>query len=86
MQGDTAVMLSRWQMSGESIVTDKELSQRKADCKAGRVLSLQQMFWLILASIWLQVIVIVFIIVEIKHRVITPVTDWVNKMILLLGM
>jgi hypothetical protein len=66
-------------------MTDKELSQRKANCKSGRALSLRQMFWLVLASIWLQVIVIVFVIVEIKYRVITPVTDWVNKIILLLG-
>jgi hypothetical protein len=67
-------------------MTDKALLQRKAACKAGRALSLRQLLWLVLASIWLQGIVIVFVIVEIKRRVLTPVTDWVNKMILLLGM
>lgn len=67
------------------MMTDKELFQQKADCKAERAPSLRQMFWLVLASIWLQVMVILFIIVEIKHQVRTPVTDWVNKMILLLG-
>ena len=66
-------------------MTDKELLQRKAGCKVGRTLSLRQMLWLVLASIWLQVIVIVFVIVEIKW-VIIPVTDWVDKIILLLGM
>lgn len=68
------------------MMTDKELFQRKADCKAERAPSLRQMFGLILASIWLQVMVIVFVIVEIKHRVSTPVTNLVNKTILLLGM
>ena len=67
-------------------MTDKELSQRKDDCKVGRALSLRQMFWLVFASIWLQLIVIVFVIVEIKHGVITPIADWMNKTILLLGM
>jgi uncharacterized membrane protein YccF (DUF307 family) len=67
-------------------MTDKELLQRKADCKAGGALSLRQMLWLVLASIWLQVIVIVCIIIEIKHRVDTPITDWLNKMLFLLGM
>jgi hypothetical protein len=64
---------------------DGELIGKKADCKGKGVLSSRQRFWLIVAAFWLQVVVVIFVVMQFKHRVHTPVTDWMNKIIQLFG-
>jgi len=47
---------------------------------------LRRRFWLIVAALWLQIVVIVFLGIEIKHQVRTPVAQLGNKIIYLLGL
>jgi hypothetical protein len=60
---------------------NKKLTEKRTDCKAEKALSLRRRFLLVVVSLWLQVMVVIFIVVEIKHRVRTPVTEWVSKAI-----
>ena len=65
---------------------DKELTENGPECKAKKALSSWEKIWLIIAALWLQVMVVVFVVTEIRHRDRTPITEWVNKMTHLLGM
>lgn len=65
---------------------DTELTTQRADCQAERVSAFGQKFWVVIAALWLQVMIVVFIILETKRRVQTPVSDWMNKIVYLLGM
>jgi hypothetical protein len=42
--------------------------------------------WLLLASLWFTGVVIAFVVVEIKHQVHTPLRDWLQRILLLLGL
>ena len=37
-------------------------------------------FWLVLASLWLMVMVIAFVVINILYRVHTPISDWVQRL------
>jgi hypothetical protein len=63
-----------------------EADFKRAEGKAEKVPYSRQRFWLVVAALWLQVMVVAFIVVEIKHRVNTPVTQWVRKALYLLGL
>jgi hypothetical protein len=65
--------------------TDTELTRQRADCQEGRVLALRQRSWLVIAALWLQAMVVVFVILETTRRIKTPVTDWMDKIAYLLG-
>jgi len=60
------------------------LSEQIGELNAGEA-SRRQKVWLFVAALWLEVMVVVFVVVEINRRVRTPLSDWVNRMILLLG-
>ena len=45
-----------------------------------------QSFLLLLAALWLQGVVLVSVVLEFKHRVLTPFEDWLKKAIYLLGL
>jgi hypothetical protein len=43
-------------------------------------------FWLTLASLWFTGVIIVFVVLEIRRQVLTPVHDWLPRILLLLGL
>jgi hypothetical protein len=43
-------------------------------------------FWLTLASLWFTGVVIVFAGLQVKRQVLTPVRDWLPRILLLLGL
>jgi hypothetical protein len=43
-------------------------------------------FWLALASLWLTGVVIAFVVLEVKRQVRTPLHDWLQRILLLLGL
>jgi hypothetical protein len=43
-------------------------------------------FWLALASLWFTGIVIAFVVLEVKRQVRTPISDWLQRTLLLLGL
>lgn len=59
--------------------SDEEFPGKKADCKAKVALSYLQRFLPVVAALWLQIIVVIFVFMQVKYHVHTPVTDWVNK-------
>jgi uncharacterized membrane protein len=65
---------------------NKQSVEKRIDCSVKEVLSFQLRFWLLGAAFWLQAAVIAFVVVEIIHRVHTPVADWLSKVSRLLGM
>jgi hypothetical protein len=66
--------------------SESDWTIQRASCHLARVHTLGQRYWLVLAAVWLQVTVIAFVILETNSRVMTPVTDWMNKIVYLLGM
>jgi hypothetical protein len=43
-------------------------------------------FWLTLASLWCTGVVIAFVVLEVKRQVRTPIHDWLQRILLLLGL
>jgi hypothetical protein len=43
-------------------------------------------FWLTLASLWFTGVVIAFIALEVKRQVRTPISDWLQRILLVLGL
>ena len=43
-------------------------------------------FWLALASLWFTGVVIAFVVLEVKRQVRTPIHDWLQRILLLLGL
>ena len=64
----------------------EEPPRQKADSKFGNPRFLWRRFWLIVAALWLQIVVIAFLGIEIKHQVRTPIAQLGNKIIYLLGL
>lgn len=63
----------------------KEARWQKASIQPESSPSRQQKFWLVLAGLWLQVVVFIFVVVEMQRRIHTPIHDWVQRIILLLS-
>jgi hypothetical protein len=64
----------------------EEPTQQKADSKSENPRFLWRRFWLVVSALWLQIVVIVFLGIEIKHQVRTPIAQLGNKIIYLLGL
>ena len=64
----------------------EELTQQKADSKSETPRFLWRRFWLVVSALWLQIVVIVFLGIEIKHQVLTPIDQLGAKIIRLLGL
>jgi len=64
----------------------EESTQQKANSKSENSCFLWRRFWLIVAALWLQIVVIVFLGIEIKHQVRTPIAQLGSKIIYLLGL
>jgi hypothetical protein len=60
---------------------DKKLAEKRTDCTAEKALPLRRRFLLAVVSLWLQAMVLIFIVVEINYRVRTPITEWVSRAI-----
>jgi hypothetical protein len=63
----------------------EEPTQQRADSKSETPRFLWRRFWLVVAALWLQIVVIIFGI-EIKYQVRTPIDQLGNKIICLLGL
>ena len=64
----------------------EEPTRQKADSKSENPRFLWRRFWLVVAALWLQIVVIVFTGIEIKYQVRTPLAQLGNKIIHLLGL
>jgi hypothetical protein len=58
----------------------KSSTKKRSQGKADEAISPWLSFWLVLAAVWLQAVVILFILVRVSHFQ-TPVIYWVDKMI-----
>jgi hypothetical protein len=65
--------------------SDGEVIEKKADCKAEVAFSSWQRFWLVVAALWLQAVVVIFVFMQFKQHVHTPVSDWMSKIMHLFG-
>ena len=63
---------------------DTGLTEHRTNCRAGRARPGRRRLWLVVSALWLQVMVIVFVIVQIQQQVHTPVTEWLSKAVRLL--
>jgi hypothetical protein len=63
----------------------KDSRWQKASVQSEGDHALQQKFLLVLAGLWLQVVVLIFVVIEIQSTTHTPVRDWVKRIILLLS-
>lgn len=63
---------------------DKEPALRKTEGGVEETHASPKKLWLVVAALWLQVIVVVFVVSEIKQPGRTPFTTWVRKAIHLL--
>jgi hypothetical protein len=64
----------------------EELTQQKADSKSENPRFLWRRFWLVVSALWLQIVVIIFIGIETKYQVRTPIDQLGNKILCLLGL
>ena len=64
----------------------EEPTQQKADSESENPRFLWRRFWLVVAALWLQIVVIVFLGIEIKHQVLTPIDQLGSKIVRLLGL
>ena len=60
---------------------DKKLAEKRTDCTVEKALPLRRRFLLAVVSLWLQAMILIFIVVEINYRVRTPVTEWMSRAI-----
>jgi len=65
---------------------DKSSAFANPTLTAGHSLVFWRRFWLTLASLWCTGTVIVFVVLEIKHWVQTPIGDWLPRILRLLGL
>ncbi|MGH7827001.1 MAG: hypothetical protein ACREQ7_17740 [Candidatus Binatia bacterium] len=68
-----------------AIEETKQEFTRRVQAISKQVLSWKSL-WLLATAVWLQGVVIIFIVLVVQRGVQTPVTDWLNKAIDLLGM
>jgi hypothetical protein len=54
--------------------------EKGMECGAAEGLPCWRRFWLVVAGIWLDVIVLIFVVMQVS-RLKTPVVDWVDKSI-----
>jgi hypothetical protein len=64
----------------------EEPTQQKAESKSENPRFLWRRFWLVVAALWLQIVVLVFIGIETKYQVRTPIAQLGAKIIRLLGL
>jgi hypothetical protein len=82
-QGETSIQHNT--ASRELLEFDSQgLPREKTGCEVEGTVFSRRGFWTILASLWLQLMVIMFIAVEIS-RIETPVADWVSVALRALG-
>jgi dolichol-phosphate mannosyltransferase len=62
-----------------------QLRVREAGLLSSAAISPLRRVWSVIATLWLQLMVVVFVVVEIKRRVHTPALNWVTKIHHLLG-
>jgi len=66
---------------------NKEPPRPRLNDESEKPLFLWRRCCLVVAALWLQIVVIVFIGIEMQHRVNTPIAQWWSKVIhLLLGL
>jgi uncharacterized membrane protein YhaH (DUF805 family) len=59
--------------------------ETKADCQGKEGFSSRRRYWLVIAGLWLQIVVVIFIVMHFKHHVHTPVRDWMSRIMQLFG-
>jgi hypothetical protein len=65
---------------------NKVLTAQNNSQKSPHALSPSRSFWIVVAALWLQGVVMVSILLEIKRHVHAPANEWLEKIIDLLGM
>jgi hypothetical protein len=48
--------------------------------------SARRRLYLLMAAVWLQLMVMIFVVIETKRRIHTPLSAWLNKIAYLLGL
>ena len=64
----------------------KEFDVQGVDSGAEKAPARRQRYLLLAAAVWLQIMVVIFIVVQIRDRVHTPTGRWLNKTMMLLGL
>jgi len=55
-------------------------------CPTGHALGYYRRFWLALASLWLSVVSLAFVVISIKRDVHLPLSEWLQKTLVLFNL